>query len=584
MNFLLYDRGIVKRLRKAVKERVRADGRKSTSAKWWRRPSRSGGVAGTFWMFLVFINLLRSSAETPRWRFLVLGGASLAFAGVALNMARNLWMKLSIDEERAVLLFYPMKDADFYRWATMRFGAGTAWVMIVAGIAYLLAVPVSGPSDVAIVVGAAIAEWMVVLCVVLALVRHVDKYPRWLSLGFFVAAALLFFAPVQYFDSLMPLAWVLPTGWVYGLFFGKIAAQWASLAVVALLPVLGLLCWWLWKQLEKFYVQAQEATVAAAMATSEAMMTETLTSKSSGRTWIEMPADDSADLEEEELNSEAAFPLQAAWRKQRLENLNVQVGKYVLEENWMERWNWKNLGPLEWIASGCLTEKEKGIAQFLIGPRPPGWSGRLRIAVIATAVAFAAALPEMNALNFIAGVAFATSIGAGLPLLGGTWPAGNQGRISGKLSPIFGCYPVSYWLGGWTIYKLNVVRMLAWLPLGLMLGVLGARSGHLPLMYGFWLTTRGLLCLVAVMPLLATSKFAKVTNDTSYLRIKSIFILILVLSLVFAVITLVGMAMMLPFEMASMSFVALTILGWLGWSIYGIYYDRGKVDLLRDRP
>ncbi|HTQ97658.1 MAG TPA: hypothetical protein VMH89_12690, partial [Candidatus Acidoferrum sp.] len=521
--------------------------------------------------------------ETPGGRFLVLGGASLAFAGVTLIMARNLWMKLSIDQERMVLLFYPMRDVDFYRWATMRFGAGTAWVVIVAAIAYFLAVPVNGPSDVAILIVAAIAEWLVVLCVMLALVRHVDKYPRWLSLVFFVAVALLFIAPGQYLGSLIPLAWVLPTGWVNGLLSGKIAARWVSLAVVALLPVLGLLCWWLWKQLETFYVQAQEATVAVAMATSEAMMTELLTSKSSGRTWIEMPTDESADLEEE-LNSEAAFPLQAAWRKQRLENLNIQVGKYVLEENWLERWNWKNLGPLEWIASWFLTEKEKGIAQFLIGTRPPGWTGRLRIAVIATAVAFAAVLPEMNALNFIAGLAFATSIGAGLPLLGGTWPAGNQGRISGKLSPIFGCYPVSYWTGGWTIYKLNVVRMLAWLPLGLMLGVLGARSAHQPLMYGFWLTTRGLLCLVAVMPLLAMSKFAKVTNDTSYLRIKSIFILILVLSLVFAVITLIGMAMMLPVEMASMSIVAIMILGWLGWSIYGVYYDRGKVDLLRDRP
>ncbi|HTQ95938.1 MAG TPA: hypothetical protein VMH89_03985, partial [Candidatus Acidoferrum sp.] len=74
MNFLLYDRGLVQRLQKAAKERVRADGRKSTSAKWWRRPSRSGGAAGTFWMFLVFINLIRSRAETPGWRLLVLGG------------------------------------------------------------------------------------------------------------------------------------------------------------------------------------------------------------------------------------------------------------------------------------------------------------------------------------------------------------------------------------------------------------------------------------------------------------------------------------------------------------------------------
>jgi hypothetical protein len=583
MNFLLYERGVVQRLKKAVKERVRADGRKSTSAKWWRRSSRSGGVAGTFWMFLVFINLMRSRAETPVWRLLVLGGVSLAFAGVALNMARNLWMKLSIDQERVLLLFYPMRDVDFYRWATMRFGAGTAWVIIVAAIAYLVAVPIGGASDIAILLGAAIAEWLMVLCVMLALVRHVDKYPRWLSLGFFVGVALLFLAPGQYLDSLMPLAWVLPTGWVNSVLSGKIAAQWVNLAVVTLLPAIGLLCWWLWKQLEKFYVQAQEATVVAAMATSEAMIAETLTSESSGRTWIEMPADESADMEEDQ-NGEAALPLQAAWRKQRLENLNVQVGKYVLEENWMERWNWKNLGPIEWIASGCLTEKEKGIAQFLIGPRPPGWTGRWRIAVIATAVAFAAAFPEMNALNFIAGLAFATSIGAGLPLLGGVWPAGNQGRISGKLSPIFGCYPVSYWMGGWTICKLNVVRMLAWLPLGLMLGILGARSAHLPLMYGFWLTIRGFLCLLAVMPLLATSKFAKVTNDTSYLRLKSIFILILVLSLVFAVITLIGMAMMLPVEMASASLVAIAILGWLGWSIYGIYYDRGKVDLLRDRP
>jgi hypothetical protein len=230
-----------------------------------------------------------------------------------------------------------------------------------------------------------------------------------------------------------------------------------------------------------------------------------------------------------------------------------------------------------------LKKKEKLEAEFWLGSRAPGWSARWRIALIATAVGFALTLPDMMLLNWAAGLAFAVSIGMGMPVIGGVWPATDMGRISGKLSPIFGCYPVSYWRAGWVMFKVNVVRIAAWVPLGLMMGLLGARTVHVGLAEGCWIVARGLIVLVAVMPLFLLGKFSKCTNDSSYLhwRVSPLLVVTVVVFCIEAM--AVVLVIVAPAEVAGWSILAMCAVAWLGWWGYGRFYERGKMDLVRER-
>ena len=69
------------------------------------------------------------------------------------------------------------------------------------------------------------------------------------------------------------------------------------------------------------------------------------------------------------------------------------------------------------------------------------------------------------------------------------------------------------------MFKLNAVRTAAWVPLGLLLGALNARSTQPSLEQGCWTSTKAVLLFLMVMPILLAGKFSKVANDTSNLRL-----------------------------------------------------------------
>jgi hypothetical protein len=103
----------------------------------------------------------------------------------------------------------------------------------------------------------------------------------------------------------------------------------------------------------------------------------------------------------------------------------------------------------------------------------------------------------------------------------------------------------------------------------------------MPPVKGFLLVGRGILLLLAMIPILIAGKFSKVTNDTVSLRLRTlpvigVFILVLV-----AVLTLGALAMLAPDRLAYLSVVALGGVAWGTWAMYGWYYERGQVDLLR---
>jgi hypothetical protein len=577
MMIRLFDAGLVRRLKRATRERIRQSGRKGLRGKWWK--GASGSRAGWWWLWLL-VNASRliadQSGNTAQLRMYFLSGMSLALAGIALSRAHKLAQKLSADAERIVLLFYPISDEDFFAWATVRFAARTAWILALTLIVYFLTIDAPTAGGWVIRFVAPFAESFVVLAAILALLPHTAKYPKWLPLAFYAAAGILLFFPGQFELALRPLAYALPTGWIHLLLTSGLSTKWIACIILAALPLLAGLSWKLWNQGQRFYCSLQAPVPRKPMQVAERV---------ARIPHVEPQPEDYEFDEPSETPQEAALPIQAAWQKQRLANWGAQITEYVWQRQWMQPWDWEKLPPIERAAGWLLNPRQREQAQFLLGPTPPTWSEKWKLAVIATAVAFVVMLSGVELLRFVAILAAAIAIATGLPILGGGWPATNQGRISGKYSPIFSCYPLSYWRASWTMYKLNFARTLTWLPLGLLFGVLGARAAGVPLAQGCWIAVKAILLFLMMMPILISGKFSKGTNDTTNLRLRLLPLIGFFLLIVFALLTLCAMAMFVPSLAWSLFAVAACgLVAWGTWAAYGWYFERAQVDLLRDQP
>jgi hypothetical protein len=577
----LYDAKLLRRLKSAVKARTRRSGRKGAKGRWWKV---GGGGGKWLWLVWLLANVARIIAGKPgsteTWKIGLLGSMSLAFTGLSLSRAIKMAELLTVGAERRVLWFYPLSESDFFRWTALRFVVRTVWVVVVAAVVYLVASSGTGAEEWTVRIAAPIAEWLLVLCIAIAMVRHIDKLPRWLPLGLYVSAGLMLFAPEPYGKAATPLASALPTGWLYVLMRNPRAKEWmgwlATCTVLALVP----LCWRLLKQLETMYCREEVSAIEGNASPAEEALDV-----------VERSAAAQARAEgEKEVSgntTEAAgvpvLPIQSVWQKQRLENWGSDVGEALKQRQWLKGWNWNAMRPIERVVGWCLNEREKGEAQFWLGPMAPNWSNRWRTAAIATAVGVAAAIAGTWEFNMVSVFAFAVSIGAGLPVLGGVWPATSQGRISGKFSPIFGCYPLSYWTSGWIMFKTNVIRTAAWVPLGLMIAVLNARTARTTITASCWLVGRSVLLFLGLAPILLAGKFSKVTNDTLNMRLKMVPLLGLFL-VVISVVATFGAGVFMTSGWWPIVFLGgVVLVSWLSWTAYGWYYDRGQADLLREQ-
>jgi hypothetical protein len=536
------------------------------------------------WLLVNAARILGSRASAETWNIDLLASMSLAFAGLSLSHARKMAELLTVGRDRTVLWFYPLPGKDFFRWAVLRFVARSTWIALVAAIVYFLASQSLEAPGWAVLLGAPLAEWLIVLCIAVAMVQHVGMLPSWLPLGLYVAAGLVLFVPAPYGHAVSPLASALPTGWLHLLITNARAKEWSGSAALCATLALGVLCWQLLRRLETIYCRG-EAPLEERPPMNEEPTTEEHAQDAMDRFATEQARSDEEETDEMamEFAGEAVLPIQAVWQKQRFENWGSEAGEVVRQGNWLNGWNWSGMLPIERVAGWCLNAREKAEAQFLLGPRMPSWSNRWRTSAIATAVGVATVAAGIWEFNMVSALAFAVSAGSGVPLLGGEWPATNQGRISGKFSPIYGCYPLSYWTAGWIMFKVNAVRTAAWLPLGLMIGVLNAKIAHTTVVDSCWLVARAVLLFLGLMPILLAGKFSKVTNDTLNLRLRTIPVLGLFLIVIFAVVSF-GAGVVMASGWWPMAFLAgVAVVSWAAWAGYGWYYDHGQADLLREQ-
>src|SRR5215469_6282872 len=577
----LYDWGLARRLKSAAKARARRTGRKSARGRWWR----VGGGGGGKWLWLVWLlaNLARIPAgkagSADAWSINLLGSMSLAFAGLSLSRARKMAELLTVGAERRVLWFYPLSQRDFFQWTTLRFVAGSTWIAFASAIVYFVARKTTEFNGWALRIAAPLAEWLVVLCIAIALVRHVDKVPAWLSPGLYVAAALMLFVPDPYGKAVTPLASALPTGWIHVLMTNTRVKEWTGWVASCAVLALGFLCWQLLRQLGTIFCGEEAAPIEGNARPAEEPRDVI---ERFGAAQARAEGEEASEVETE-ATGEAVLPIQAAWQKQRLENWGSEVAEALRDRQWLNRWNWEAMRPIERVVGWCLNEQEKGVAQFLLGPTMPSWSNRWRTAAIATAVGAAAVTVGTREFNMLSVLACGVSIAWAVPLLGGAWPATNQGRISGKFSPIFGCYPLSYRAAGWIMFKVNAIRTAAWVPLGLIMAALNTKTAHTTIAGGCWLIVRVVLLFLGVAPILSAGKFSKVTNDTLNLRLGTIPLLGLFTLVLLVVSTLSVSAFMASGWWQIILLGGVGVVSWLSWALYGWHYERGQVDLLREQ-
>src|SRR5262249_2133427 len=148
----------------------------------------------------------------------------------------------------------------------------------------------------------------------------------------------------------------------------------------------------------------------------------------------------------------------------------------------------------------CLNGDERELVRWMLASKPPDWTRRWKIGVIAAAIS-AGCIALGGQLGWtLASAAFAVSAAVGMPFAAGSWLMLDSGSISGKLSPIHGCFPLDYGRASWVIAKLAWLRGLAWLPIGMIVGALMAWDGYGAPMPGVWMVAKGFGVWAAMMP------------------------------------------------------------------------------------
>lgn len=582
MRVRLYDASLVRRFRRAVKDRVRRSGVKGLQKRWWRGP-RLGGTTSFWKIWFVFLAIRAVAArlQDPQSSGVILGCASLAFAGIALQRAKNLRNALSRSFERAHSYFYPVSEEEFAHRTLFR-AAVNSWWLLLLGVP-LFGLAQSGNSSLAWLTAtlAALAEALLILALTYALEPHVEIIPRWLPLGFFGMSVVWFYTPQQYAQAQQAWVNVLPTGWVNLPFSGSWSAE-ARIAALAAGTCVSGIAAWSFARLRRKQLLAQ--FLQSISEQSQMNFTEAEPDDERGSSAWPVPNGAEADTEAEDEVAVGVqnLPIQASWQKQRISAIGSEWGEEVRRGEWLQRWDWSQMPWMERAIGWCLSPEEKDTLWFLVGAKLPSWSNAWKNSVIAFAVGVLLVMVLPVEWKWAGVIAFVASVGLGLPLFGGAWAATSAGWISGKITPIYSVYPLRYALASRVIAKVNLIRTVAWLPFIGGLALLEAKLANKAFPETLWFAVRAFLIWLSWMPIAIAGKFSKGSNDTTFVQWRQLVLIPLIILGVSGAAIVWGM--ILIFDSRGILFVALaSIAGSVGmWAAYGWWYNR-KVDLLRDR-
>jgi hypothetical protein len=583
MRLRWYDAGLARRLQRAAKARAKRSGVKGFQKRWWSASGSSGrNIFLLLWLSTIAIRAMVERLGQPMGVEVVTGSASLAFAGIALQRAKQLRKALTASFERVQSYFYPVPEREFLERTMLR-SAFRAWWLVAAGIG-LFRVLQEGDTFAVWTTASlgGLAEALVVLSLVYALEEYLEVIPRWLGLGFFGMAVLWLFTPQQYAVGQQMWLNALPTGWMNVVVTSHWPGERKIAALGGCVVVFGMVAWLLARRrcakllavYERSLEPEQEIAGAESVETTEALSPSWKVLEGQG-----------ADLDETELEGGSAvqpLPMQATWQRQRIAAIGSEWAEYVRRGEWLGRWDWNQMPWIERVVGWWLNREEKATLTFLTGGKTPQWSNAWKNSVIALAAGVLLVAVVPAEWRFFGVLVLLVSAGLGLPLVGGRWMAMDPGWISGKLSPLYGAYPLGYGRGGRVMAKVALVRTAVWLPLLAVLAVVAAKLQNAGIGEGLWQATRVLMIWMSWLPITLIGKYSKGTNDSTNLRASFVIVVPLVIAAMVGMVILWGVLLVTESAWALLAGAG-AIAGSVGmWALYGWWYNR-KVDLLRDR-
>jgi hypothetical protein len=571
----LYDRGLVRRLRKAVKYQ-----RKLAKVKGTAIHKRKFSV-DRLWLrallALIFLATFESvQANAVRTR-LFLSLLAMFGAVEAVRRARQLYMHLTRSDERLLFQFYPLSGEGFFRLTIERRLIASLWIWGVAAVTYCVASGGEGPW---ILRGVAFATltWLLSLCVMFLLVLKPEWLRQWVPASMYILFVILAAASDNLRPAMFQATSILPSGWANALFVWK--NELGSWAVVSVgIPTAGAAAVWLLLHFRRRILQMEAQAAGVEEAVRPLRMAEELRSEMELLSVEDVLAREELLHEKQKTESEERSLEQ--WEKIRQERFRTEVAGYVESRAWLASWEWDGAPWIERLAAKTLNPQEKETLRYMLGGETPDWSSRWKMGVIAAGVSAALMALDVEATWALAGLALAISVGLGVPVLGGAWPLLGFGYIAGRLSPVYACLPFDFTRATKILIKTALVRAIAWLPAGLIVGGLMAATAEGTAGKGAEIMLRGFLIWTALLPVLAVGQFSKATNDTQDMRL--IVVPLTGLAILFGLVLVIacGVAITAGRGWSALCIGGIALISGCSWLLYRRIYERGQIDLQR---
>jgi hypothetical protein len=253
----------------------------------------------------------------------------------------------------------------------------------------------------------------------------------------------------------------------------------------------------------------------------------------------------------------------------------------VWKGHFLESASWDRAGWMERFAVKFFSQRQKVVAEFMLGDQLGAWSKRWRTSAIITLVGLALTMTLRGGPTW---VFFLPLIGAamwGAPLFGGFWWGFFGAPTSGYLTPAYAGFPLGYTEISKVMWKANAIRVFVWTPLALIYVTALAMKLGQSWEVGVTLSVEIILLVLAVQPAMIAGHFSVGSNDTKQLNWQAF--LFFMLALVLFVILIV--AAILLFEADAMLGKLIGTVVMFGspataWWGYSLLFNRGRTDLL----
>jgi hypothetical protein len=550
---ILFSRPFFRRLRHSCLVVLRQN--KAAYQEYRRRRFRPK-LLGEYWRYLFFVMVVFFvlMAKTLNGQPFTLTAIALYCTATVATRSRILFTNLHWGNELAVFFGCPVEDEWYFRLQWQKFLRRSAWTIIPLWLAFSLVAMYANASWTGFVAAllAATFQWFVIVGLLLLTLRL--RHPLMPKIAFALYALILVaaFVPPQFSRSMYLGTLVLPAGWINLGFTRFLAGNYLGIALVVPPLVFAAIGW--------SRLKGTRDTFSPQFFTADGAVIYTIEDENVG-----------SDSEEStELLTELTF---------NHNDLSYDpVNFTILAETLNHPLGWKDAGLIERVAGGCLNKEEQTIAEFLLGGVPRKWTLGWKRAFYTTAVTLVAARAVPVIPLWLVSLALFVAAVQAAPLAGIAYQGFKGIRNFTIQTPLLAFYPFSYWKTSAVIFKLNLVRLIAYIALLVpsMLILLPVYQLTWSPVAVLWQT---ISCLIFLQIGIVVLLHSQGTDDTKRLSLKFVAYFLLVPIVVLSLL----IAMIVAFDKGMLIEVSLTLATFLGfvlaWWLYGLMYN-GKVDLI----